>query len=409
MRRGFTYGFLTIKRLGGGKMNDLAKKLLALVDKDRIKGTLFDLVRVPSPTGEVGAFANHFAAELKDAGVTDVKLVETKGWPNSPSVVGRRRGVSSRPTLHFDAHMDHIRHDHVQPYMEGDRIVGRGAADMKFGLAAIIELIRVLRAIELPGDLLVTGHDLHEAPIGHGEGVRTLIREGYLGDAVIVVEGPKDEIYLNGKSNSIFEIDLKLRGGSVHELNATRDMPNLIEIGADTARALKGLQNRLSQRCEDVLGPETLFLGMLRAGDFYNRLPKSCNIVGTRRFPPETERTDVEQELRDAVVSVTCGLPIEVRVDASRGDDGFRLSADEPIVKTVRSAYQEVTGRPLPIGIQLFAADNAKFINWGHVPCVGYGIGLERAHADLEWCDINDVVHVVRVLLVTTLNFFGLT
>lgn len=391
-------------------MNDLTKKLLGLIDKGRIKQTLFDLVQIPSPTGEVRSFANHFATLLRDAGLTDVQLIETEGWPNSPSIVGRRRSAANGKgkTLHFNAHMDHIHQDHVPPYVDGDRVVGRGAADLKCGLTVILELIRVLEEVELPGDLLVSGHDLHEAPIGYGEGLREVLKRGYVGDAVIVAEGPKDEIYLNGKSNSVFEIELKWSGEAVHELNVTRDMPNLVEIGADVVKALRALQGHVSERRDKLLGPESLFLGLSQAGDFYNRLPKSCRIVGTRRFPPETNRREVERELRETVLSVTRGLPIEVSVDASKGDDGYGLSADEPLVKMIRSAYQQLTGNLLPIGVQLYAADNAKFINWGHVPCVGYGIGLERAHADLEWCDVNDVVHVVRVLLIATLDFFGL-
>ena len=392
-------------------MNDLTKKLLGLVDKDRTRQTLFDLVRIPSPTGEVRPFANHYASLLREAELADVQLIETQGWPNSPSVVGRRRSAASGEgtTLHFNAHMDHIHRDHVPPYVDGDRVVGRGAADLKCGLTAILELVRILREVELPGDLLVSSHDLHEAPVGYGEGLRELLKRGYVGDAVFVAEGPKDEIYLNGKSNSVFDIELKYTGEAVHELNVRHDTPDLVDIGADVVKALKALQARVSERHDKLLGPESLFLGILQAGDFYNRLPKSCHIVGTRRFPPETTRLDVERELRETVLSVTRDLPIEVSVDASKGDDGFRLSADEPLVKTIRSAYQQLTGKLLPIGVQLYAADNAKFINWGRVPCIGYGIGLERAHADLEWCNVNDVAHVVRVLLIATLDFFGLT
>lgn len=391
-------------------MNDLTKKLLGIVDKGRIKQTLFDLVRIPSPTGEVRPFANHFASLLREAGLTDVQLIDTEGWPDSPSVVARHRGAASARgrTLHFNAHMDHIHQDHVPPYVDGDRVVGRGAADLKCGLTAILELICVLKEVELPGDLLVTGHDLHEAPIGYGEGLRELLKRGYVGDAVIVAEGPKDEIYLNGKSNSVFEIGLRWSGEAVHELNVKGDMLNLVEIGADVVKALRTLRGHVSERRDKLLGPESLFLGISQAGDFYNRLPKSCRIVGTRRFPPETNRADVERELRETVLSVTRGLPIEVMVDASKGDDGFRLSAGDPLVKMIRSAYQQLTGKLLPIGVQLYAADNAKFMNWGHVPCVGYGIGLERAHADLEWCDVNDVAHVVRVLLIAALEYFDL-
>lgn len=392
-------------------MNDLARRLTGLVDKKRIQATLFEMVNIPSPTGNARRFAEYFAGLLRDIGLTDVQLIETEGWPNSPSVVGWRRGRAGSPTLHFNGHMDHIHQAHVAPYLDGDKVVGRGAADMKYGLAGMVELVRVLNeaGVELPGNLLLSSHDLHEGPWGHSEGVRSLIEHGFIGDAVIVTEGPKHAVYVGNISNSLFTIELKWEGDSIHELTIPPGTPNLVEIGAKVVVALTELKERIIQRRDELLGPERMFMGILQAGDFYNRLPTSCRIVGTRRFPPEVKRTDVEQEIREAVLAVTKDWPIVVHVDAtSQGNDGFRLSPDEPLVKMLRAAYEEVHGKPLPLGAQLFGADNAKFINWGHVPAVGYGNDLTRAHADLEWCDVNDVVEVVQVLLVTTLKFFGL-
>jgi len=391
-------------------MNDLSRKLISLVQKDRIRDTLFELVRIPSPTGNVRQFAEHFAGALRDVGLTDVQLIETPGFDNSPGVVGWRRGGAG-PTLHFNGHMDHIHQPHVAPYVEGDIVYGRGAADMKFGLAGMIELVRVLNdaGLTLPGNLLLSGHDLHEGPVGHSEGVRNLIAHGFVGDAVIVTEGPKDAVYIGNISNSLFYVDLIWPGDSIHELTIPAGTPNLVEIGGEVVTALTALKARVQQRVDPLLGNERMFLGILRAGDFYNRLPTACHIVGTRRFPPETKREDVEAEIRQAVMSVVKDLPIQVQVDAtSEGNDGFRISPDLPLVKMLRAAYEEVHGRPLPLGVQMFGADNAKFINIGKVPAVGYGNDLTKAHADLEWCDAGRVAEIVQVWLVTTLKFFGL-
>jgi acetylornithine deacetylase/succinyl-diaminopimelate desuccinylase-like protein len=71
------------------------------------------------------------------------------------------------------------------------------------------------------------------------------------------------------------------------------------------------------------------FLGILQAGDFYNRLPHSCRIVGTRRFAPEIEREDMQKELLHAVASAIGDQPVAVWVDTSKGNDGYRLSPDE--------------------------------------------------------------------------------
>jgi acetylornithine deacetylase/succinyl-diaminopimelate desuccinylase-like protein len=274
----------------------------------------------------------------------------------------------------------------------------------------MVELVRVLEQaqVELPGALLFSSHDLHEKPVGLGEGLRSLIEQGYVGDAAIVIEGISEAVLTAGKSNCIAEIDLRFKGEAMHELSVPPDTANLAEVGAEVVLALKALRERVSQRRDDLVGPESLFLGITQAGDFYNRLPTSCRIVLTRRYPPDVKHSDVERELYETVKSVTEGLPIEVTVDTSKRNDGFSISPDEPLVQTIQAAYRDVTGNDLPTGVQLFGADNAKFINWGKVPAVGHGIGLDRNHADVEWCDINDVARVVQVLLMTTLKFYGL-
>jgi len=391
-------------------MTHMLDQLLSLVNKDRLRDTLYDLVRVPSPTGQARPVAGRLADIWREIGLSEIEMIETAGWDNSPSVVGWRRGVGNGPTLHFNGHMDHIHQAHVAPYLDGDRVVGRGAADMKSGLACMIELARVLEAagVELPGDLLFSSHDLHEDPIGHGEGVRTLIERGFTGDAVVVAEGPPHEFLVAGKSNSLVEIDLRGAGDPIHELSITPDMPNLIEVGADVVLALRALKARIAARVDDQFGPQSFFLGIMQAGDFYNRLPTRCHITATRRFPPETQRNDVEAEIRNVVVAAVGDRPVQVKVDASRGNDGFRISAQEPIAVALRDGYRRVTGSELPSGIQLFGADNGKFIAWGGVPAVAHGVGLAQAHADLEWCDANDLVRVTRVFLATLLGFYDL-
>jgi acetylornithine deacetylase/succinyl-diaminopimelate desuccinylase-like protein len=392
-------------------MNELATKLTRLVNKERIKSTLFEMVKIPSPTTHARPFAEYFAGVLRGVGMTDVQLIETPNWPESPSVVGWRRGAAGGPTLHFNGHMDHIHQEHVAPYIEGDLVYGRGSADMKFGLAGMVELVRVLNdaGVQLPGNLLLSGHDMHEGPWGHSEGVRNLIERGFVGDAVIVTEGPKDAVYIGNTSNALFHIDLKWEGASIHELTIPDGTPNLLEIGGAVVVALTELKQRVIARQDPLLGHERMFLGILRSGDFYNRLPTSCHIVGTRRFPPETTRVEVEREIRAAVMAGVGDAPIEVKVDAtSEGNDGFRISPDMPLVQMLRASYAEVHGRPLPLGVQLFGADNAKFLNWGKTQAVGYGNDLTKAHADLEWCDVNRVVEIVQVWLVTTLKYFKL-
>ena len=71
-----------------------------------------------------------------------------------------------------------------------DTITGRGSADMKSGLAAILEILRVLNAAgrDFPGEIIVAAYGMHEAPIGDSSTLIDLIRRGIAADAAIVME-----------------------------------------------------------------------------------------------------------------------------------------------------------------------------------------------------------------------------
>src|SRR5262249_59420241 len=78
----------------------------------------------------------------------------------------------------------------VPPEVQKARITGSGSCDMKGGTAAAVEALRILRDSEAltAGSVLFTAHDLHEAPWGDGRQLEALIRDGYVGDAVLIHE-----------------------------------------------------------------------------------------------------------------------------------------------------------------------------------------------------------------------------
>ena len=156
---------------------------------------------------------------------------------------------------------------------------------MKYGMAEMVEIATVLReaGVQLPGDILFSAHEWHESTEGNAHGMRSLIANGYVGDAVIVLEGPKDECFIAGRSNGRAEITFTLQGESIHELSVGRDTPNLLEIGARAMLRLTELQARIRSRRDPVLGPESLFLSMVHAGDYPTASPPHKSRI--RRSP----------------------------------------------------------------------------------------------------------------------------
>src|SRR5437868_4275182 len=171
--------------------NVIVERVWAHISAERLLQSTYRFVDTPSPTGSEEEFARVYANHLRDVGL-EVELDEE--FPDSPSVVAWWRGAPprDRPVLQFDGHTDAIPTPHAAPSLDlvAGIVRGRGAADMKGGLAAIAEALRAIRAVgvELDGSVLVTAHGLHEAPLGDQRTLRSLIRRGIIGDAAIVAE-----------------------------------------------------------------------------------------------------------------------------------------------------------------------------------------------------------------------------
>ena len=390
-------------------MADSIQELASAIDAKRLCDLTLELVRIPSPTGDCAAMAEAYARALRSTGL-DAAVEAHHGHPRSPSVVARLTGASPGRTLQFDGHLDTIHAAHAPPRFDGTRIHGRGAADMKSGLAAIAEVARVLVEADagLVGDLLITAHGMHEAPWALGETLRQLIDAGHVGDAVVCVEGAHDELPVAGKGLGIFELTVGREGDAVHELAAPVGLPHPILAGHRVVEAMQDANARFSETVLPYeLGPESYFIGVFEAGDFYNRVPTECRIVGTRRYAPDRAFSEVEAEFRSLVARVTgeTGATIDARFWRQR--DGFELDPETPVAVALRQAYAQVHRRPLPLVGMKYVADSSVFIREAGVPALQYGAGLARAHADHEWVGLQAVLDTAKVLLLTAVEYLG--
>src|SRR5439155_12686687 len=139
---------------------------------------------VHSPTGNAGSAADCLAEILMEDGFAVERPVANH--PAAPAVAVRFGSNHPGHALQFDGHLDTVHLPFVPPKVEGDTLTGSGSCDMKGGVAAAVEALRILRdTVALTtGEVLLTAHDLHEAPWGFGEQLDALLAAGYIGDAV---------------------------------------------------------------------------------------------------------------------------------------------------------------------------------------------------------------------------------
>jgi acetylornithine deacetylase/succinyl-diaminopimelate desuccinylase-like protein len=381
-------------------------ELLERVEGERLERLTLELVRIRSYTGESREAAAAYAARLREIGL-EVELLYD--FPEAPTVVARLRGAGGGPTLTLNGHLDTVAVAHPEPSVADGRVYGRGAADMKGGLAAMAEAARVLATSgrRLRGDLLLLAHGLHEAPDGHGQDIRELVRRGFAGNAAIIAEIASDVLPVIGLGLSIFDITFRRSGAPSHELLTPPGTPHPLLAAARLAGRMEARDAELARRPLPHVGSESYFLGILQGGDFFNRFPESCRLVGTRRYGPDTPFAEVETEIAGMARAVERETGAKAALSLTRVRDGFRVAESEPVLIALREAYREVTGRALPLVGSRMVGDAPIFIGEGGVPALYHGPGGAGAHADLESVPISELVRAAKVYIATAVQYLG--
>jgi len=385
------------------------RPLLEDISVERMADDLWSLVSVESPTGDEREAAFVFAEMLKRAGA-DVEVDER--LHDSPNVIGRLKGNRPGRTFQLAGHIDHIDVPHAPPTRTAEEISARGVADMKGGLAGILEVVRLVAGLggDFPGELLVTVYGLHEAPVVGGEGLRNLIDDGVVGDAAMVLESGHEmrhKAVIQGKGQSVWNIEVRRDGEACHELNRTAAMDGLLDTAMAVQDRLRAWARELDAEGEGgyLLGPPSLFIGQIHYGDFYNRMPTACHLQGTRRWLPDQSFAQVQADLADVVAGVPCSEGIAVEISWNFVGEAYEIDPQEPIVRHYRAAHQQLTGEPMELAGMKAVADGARLVPWGKVPTMLCAYDNRYAHADREIVTLENLLHPCRMTLLTALDY----
>jgi acetylornithine deacetylase/succinyl-diaminopimelate desuccinylase-like protein len=379
--------------------------LIPRVDRARLAELAYDLVAIPSPTGDGAAVAARYAEALIDIGLD---VVVDDHFAAGPNVIGRWRGRDDGPTVSFVGHLDTIPAAHSPARLSAHAVHGRGADDMKGAMAAVVEAVRCLRAagVEPAGDVVVAAHTLHEAPVGNMEGLRRLIGSGVLGDAAVVAESfPMEHQILAGKGQAVFAITVRRDGDVVHENYAAAGTVNPVDVAIEIAARLNARHRELAADGDlPLLGPETLFVGEIHGGDFYNRVPVEARISGIRRFGPARSWDEIDAEFAALTQPIADATGTSVSVELRSNGLGYTVSPDEPIAAALAAAHEQVTGRPLEVAGTRTVTDANIIVRDGGIPAVCYGANGNTGHADDEWVALDDLDRAASVFAGLVLN-----
>jgi acetylornithine deacetylase/succinyl-diaminopimelate desuccinylase-like protein len=388
------------------------ERLRPHLDRGRLVETALRLIEVPSRTGEAGAASDRLAEILGSEGFAVER--PTGGYEPAPAVAVRFDTGRPGRTIQFNGHLDTVHLPFVAPAVDGDRITGSGASDMKSGVAAAVEALRAIRASGMlsSGSVLLTAHDLHESPWGDGRQLDALIRAGYVGDAVLLPEPLCDRLPVVGRGLAIWRVAVRRPGPAVHEVFRPNGEPSVISAAATLITELDRLNGELTAaQSSDSGNPDadpgkpTVFVGQVHAGEIYNQFPEVCRLEGTRRWLPGTDRRHVEHEFRALLEWIGRETGVSIDCDWVFTRDAFSLDRGDPFVTAFQGACSAVSGRPLPAGPKPFVDDGNSFWALAGVPAVTHGPRAGGQHTLDEWVSIDDLERVALVYAATAVSY----
>ena len=316
-----------------------------------------------------------------DAGLEATVLEET---PGRPSVIVRARGRAEGRALLLCGHVDTVGVEGMtaphEPRVEGDRLYGRGAYDMKAGVAAALVACREAAALDLDGDVVVAAvADEEHASLGVQEAL-----ESVWADAAIVTEPTEMAVVIAHKGFVWSEIEVP--GRAAHGSRPHLGVDAIVKAGP-ILTGIGELDERLGTRTHPLLGRGSVHASVIRGGAELSSYPARCVIGIERRTLPGETAADVDGEL----AALLDGSGAAQRTLLVR--EPFEVAEDAEIVRAVREAVPDA-----PVEGASYWAD-AAFIAGAGIPTVMLGPGGEGAHADTEWVSLSDTEAVTRALI----------
>jgi acetylornithine deacetylase/succinyl-diaminopimelate desuccinylase-like protein len=386
--------------------NTMIEKITRAVDEKRLLDTAVSLIELPSPTLSAGAVADRLAEILVAEGFA-VERPEAD-WPEAPAVVARLESGQPGRVLQFDGHLDTVHLPFVAPRIENGILYGSGSSDMKGGIAAFVEALRVLRDTDAiqRGGVMITAHDHHEAPWGDRRQLLALIREGYIGDGVLLPEYLGDVLPVAGRGMAVFSIEIERDGEPVHEVLRPAGLPDVVGVGAELIQRLKALCERLSAKIAPHVGSDSVFVGRMESGEIYNQSPVKCRIEGTRRWVAAGSEPKAKRELEEllAALAVESGTRVNL-VDWVVPGDAFTVDEQSPLFAAFQGAHEAVTGNVLKVGAKPFIDDGNGFMNVGGVQALTHGPCATGAHTLDEEVPVAELLRVAKVYALTAFDF----
>lgn len=399
--------------------------------EDELIATVADLVRYPSVLGEEAGVQGYVADHLRtsglqvdvwdlDDGIKELSNAGDSGVPfaGRPNVTAELRGAGGGRSLIINGHVDVVSPEPVEAWsvdpwggtLDGFRLYGRGAHDMKSGDALNIMLPRLLRdaGIELQGDLYI--HSVIEEECTGNGALAASFR--HRADAAVITEPTGG--YFSRAHVGVMWFRIGITGKSWHAMEAWRGV-NAITKAIPIMQALQALDAKLNlvvhPAFEGLEHPINLNIGVIQGGDWPSTVPGYCELHCRLSCYPGQTVAETRAAVEAAIAGAIADDPWFAEHPVSLVWDGFQsagseVSMQEPSVELLGAWHEAVTGAAMEPRSST-GINDTRYYNFQGIPAGCYGTVGVNAHAADEWLDVRSLVPTAKVLGAFMLNWCG--
>jgi succinyl-diaminopimelate desuccinylase len=403
--------------------------------RDEIVAFAADLIRIPTinPPGEgyrecaelLGGRLERFGFDV-DYVVAEDRPEHTKEHPRV-NVIGRRGDIGARPRVHLNGHIDVVPAGagwSVDPFggeVRDGRLYGRGACDMKAGIAAAVYAVECLRraGIDLAGTAEVSGTVDEES--GGYAGVGHLAELGRIGAAstdYVIIPEPLDVDRICVGHRGVYWFEVRAKGRVAHGSMPFLGVNAIERIGRFLDAVRNELEPALRARTTSmpVVPPEarraTININSIHGGQA-GQTPQtpcvadSCSAVFDRRFLIEEGFDEARAEIQRLVDRLAEQFPDSTfELEDLMVVHPVQTPSDSPLIHALERSIQTVLGREPAIIASPGTYDQKHIARIGKLEhAVAYGPGiLELAHQADEYCEIDDLLRATEVIGLAVLD-----
>ena len=312
----------------------------------------------------------------------EVQELDHNGLPVLIAEAGAREGSVATVLLH--GHLDVVpgHAEQFEPTVDGDRLIGRGAYDMKGGLAAMMCALKDLEHQERVHVRLICVPD-EESEELDTRATDAIVRMGLGGDFAIT--GEPTNLHIGVEAKGVLAMRIEVHGRSAHSSTPWLG-DNAVLKAVDVFRAIESLP--FSRQSSELFDRPSINLGRIQGGDALNKVPDSCTMAVDIRYLPGQDPAEILDQVR--------AIP-EVEVTRTFIHPPVAVSRTNPYVQALRDAVSRaVDGETLSVGRD-GASDAAAFLAAG-IPAVEFGPVGNGHHGPEEWVSLSSLARYRRAL-----------